>query len=363
MKLNIGCGYNHLKDYINIDSSKDSLADKIMSAHCLDIKSNVADEIKVLHLIEHLGFFRTKYFLSEAFRTLKVGGILIIETPHIEKSFENFLNGNKSERESVLGWIYGSESAGMNHIYCFPIELMDKILAEAGFEVIKRKYLNYYPNRPAVRFTMKKKAGLRHKSLMVEFRYKLVKKNIVVFKDEYVMSENENILEAIEKYFIKADYDLILKLSINNSTLVHEFFRFVAREDKSLNRYSRIADNLRGLNFDCLMYEYLMKEDLKKESQKTSFENVIVFANKVIEGLLRGEKIKLKAAKEKKFEVFSFNMAKAYSQKYFKKGLKELNMDNFKKAEKYFTKSIKLNRDDLDCWKDLLKLKKQRSNI
>ncbi len=376
MKLNIGCGYNYLKGYINIDSSKDPLADKIMQAQCLDIKSDVALEIKALHVIEHLGFFRAKYFLSEAFRALKTGGSLIIETPYAEKSFENFSKGNKSERESVLGWIYGSESEGMNHMYCFPVELIEEMMREAGFEIIKREYFNYHPNRPALRFTMKKNAGLKYKTLMAEFKHELLIKKIIVFKDEYIMSENENILKIIEKHLINADYDLILKLSINNSLLVNKFFKFAIKRNKELKQYFCISKYLKSLKFECLMYEYLMREELGKGTQQVAFDNVIAFGIKVIEDLLSGEKVRLKAAKEKKigrligiasdttpdiaFENFSFNMAKIYSQRCYKKGLKEFNIDNFEKAEKYFNKAVRLDRDNLECLKVLLELKKQQ---
>ncbi len=243
MKLNIGCGNNYLKEYINIDSNKDSLADKIMPAQALDIKSQAADEIKALHLIEHLGFFKSKYFLSEAYRVLKPNGVLTLETPHIEKSFENFLKGNRSERESVLGWIYGSESEGMRHVYCFPIELIKEMAADAGFEIIKTEEFNYHPNRPAVRFTMKKIADLDYKNFMAEFRRSLTGKDIVVFKDEYAMSENENILKAIERHIAGGDYDMILKLSMNNAVIAREFFKFAVKENKSLKCFNE--DNFR----------------------------------------------------------------------------------------------------------------------
>ncbi|MEA3306519.1 MAG: hypothetical protein U9Q34_01895 [Elusimicrobiota bacterium] len=238
MKLNIGCGHNHLKGYINIDSNKDSLADKIMPAHCLDIKSESVMEIKALHLIEHLGFFKSKYFLSEAYRVLKPNGILTLETPYIEKSFENFLKGNRSERESVLGWIYGSETEGMNHLYCFPVELIEEITEDAGFEIIKTKEFNYHPNRPALRFTMKRIVDLDFKIFMSEFRHEIVRKNIIVFKNEYVMNENENTLKAIKKYIGKSDYDMILKLSAASAALVNEFFKFAIKKKKSLRGFN-----------------------------------------------------------------------------------------------------------------------------
>ncbi|MCK5583342.1 MAG: hypothetical protein KAI33_06105, partial [Elusimicrobiales bacterium] len=90
----------------------------------------------------------------------------------------------------------------------------------------------------ALRFTMKRVSGLDSKNFMAEFRRELIKKNIIVFKDEYVMSENENILKVIEKYIGNSDYDMILKLSINNPVLINEFFKFAVKGNKNLKRFN-----------------------------------------------------------------------------------------------------------------------------
>ena len=91
MKLNVGCGYRKLEGYINIDTDKNVKPDFVMDAYDLDFDDAKFNEVRAAQVIEHLGFFKTKYFLSEASRTLKKDKYLIIETPHIEKSFELFL--------------------------------------------------------------------------------------------------------------------------------------------------------------------------------------------------------------------------------------------------------------------------------
>ena len=74
MKLNIGCGYNCLDGWLNVDISPDSAADRLMPAHDLDFHDGSVSEIKALQLIEHLGFFKARYFLSECWRVLEPGG-------------------------------------------------------------------------------------------------------------------------------------------------------------------------------------------------------------------------------------------------------------------------------------------------
>ena len=88
MKLNLGCGGNYKKGYLNVDAFDDTVADEIMSATNLKIEDNKVDEIIADQLIEHLGIVGSIYSLSECFRVLKPGGKLIIETPDLQKTFE-----------------------------------------------------------------------------------------------------------------------------------------------------------------------------------------------------------------------------------------------------------------------------------
>ncbi len=161
MKLNIGCGYNYLDGYVNLDSNVESAADRLMSAHRLAFKDGSVSEIIALQLVEHLGFFKTKYFLSECWRVLAPGGKLRLETPHIEKTLKLFLAGDCKAREAALGWIYGSETPGMNHLYCFPEDLLAELLEEAGFFIQKNEDFDFQPGRPALRMEALKKEGER----------------------------------------------------------------------------------------------------------------------------------------------------------------------------------------------------------
>lgn len=191
MKLNAGCGHNYIDGWVNIDINPSLKTDAIMSIHDLDFKDEIFDEIRAIHVIEHIGFFKSKYFLSEAYRTLCDGGILILETPHIEKSFENFINAQSpSEREIILGWIYGSESKWNNHLYCFPVELLESLLKEAGFEINKKEFYDYQPLRPAVRMIAYKRKS-PEKDRLCLIRKKALKSGEIDFTDEQAMHKME----------------------------------------------------------------------------------------------------------------------------------------------------------------------------
>lgn len=183
MKLNIGCGYNRLEGWLNADNSPDSAADSLMEAYDLPLESASVEEIKALQLIEHLGFFKAKYFLSECWRVLRPGGALTIETPDIEKTFSVFLAGDAAAREAALGWVYGPETAGMGHAYCFPKELLAELLAEAGFETRAVTEFMFQPQRPALRFEAVKKEGERA-ALNSALRRRLLDKGLAAFGRE-----------------------------------------------------------------------------------------------------------------------------------------------------------------------------------
>jgi hypothetical protein len=183
MKLNLGCGYNRLEGWLNLDSSPESAADRLMPAHDLALEAASASEVRALQLIEHLGFFKAKYFLSECWRVLKPGGPLTLETPDLEKTFSVFLSGDHKAREAALGWVYGPETQGLGHLYCFPKELLAELLDEAGFEVRKTEAFLFQAGRPALRFEAVKKEGERA-ALNAALRRRLLDRGIPLFARE-----------------------------------------------------------------------------------------------------------------------------------------------------------------------------------
>lgn len=195
MRLNVGCGENKISGYINIDIDGSLKPDYVMPLWDLDFEDESVNEVLSRQSIEHLGFFKTRYFLSEALRVLKYEKPLIIETVDIEESFKFFLNAkNQDERERVLNWIFGSETRYMNHLYCFPYELLEKMLGETGFEICKVERFLYEPLRPAIKVVaIKKKKDLNEAKL----RKILVKNGFIEVYDEIVYSEIERVIRSI----------------------------------------------------------------------------------------------------------------------------------------------------------------------
>jgi len=136
-RLNLGCGDAFKRGYINVDLYSDK-ADFRMDVTRLDFLDEVFQLVEARHVIEHLGYVGSIKMLSEAYRALKNGGMLIIETPDIEKSFAEFLKAkNKTKKAKLLNWIYGLEYPGYYHRFCFPKEALTELLGHIGFDDIQ----------------------------------------------------------------------------------------------------------------------------------------------------------------------------------------------------------------------------------
>lgn len=82
MKLNLGCGKNHLQGYINCDEQEENNPDLILNLNVYPyhFHSNTADYILLKHVLEHLD--NPVKTIEECHRILKKGGVLEIRVPH-----------------------------------------------------------------------------------------------------------------------------------------------------------------------------------------------------------------------------------------------------------------------------------------
>lgn len=105
MKLNLGCGYNKLEGYVNVDKDPKCLPDILADVEIsLPFKDNSIDEIVLNHVLEHLGQTTEAYFnvWKEMYRVLKDGAMVLITVPH--HNHDNFHHDATHVRKiTVLG--------------------------------------------------------------------------------------------------------------------------------------------------------------------------------------------------------------------------------------------------------------------
>lgn len=79
VKIHLGCGYNHIEGYINVDLDPRNRPDKVMDLDkAWDFADNSVDHIRIHFVLEHIEY---KHFFKEAYRVLKKGGTADIKVP------------------------------------------------------------------------------------------------------------------------------------------------------------------------------------------------------------------------------------------------------------------------------------------
>ena len=86
MKLNLGCGFNHLDGFINVDQHPSTGADFVWNLEELPWpwEGNSIEEIRLTHVLEHLGQQTNKYLaiIQEIYRVCSPDATVFIEVPH-----------------------------------------------------------------------------------------------------------------------------------------------------------------------------------------------------------------------------------------------------------------------------------------
>ena len=86
MKLNLGCGYNKLDGFTNVDSQESCEPDILVDLEELPwpFESNSADEVVLCHVLEHLGETSDVYLkiIQELYRVSQHSAQISITVPH-----------------------------------------------------------------------------------------------------------------------------------------------------------------------------------------------------------------------------------------------------------------------------------------
>jgi len=151
MKINLGCGFNRIPGYVNIDSSEEVKPDLVLNLDSpnfgfkhsfkIPISSDSVDEVMAIHVLEHI--HNLIPLMNEIHRVLKSGGTLKIRVPH-SHSLEAFQDPTHVRFFNQNSWQYFTKEVaqafpGYGIKTDFEIKKNSVVGAENIVELEKRK--------------------------------------------------------------------------------------------------------------------------------------------------------------------------------------------------------------------------------
>jgi predicted SAM-dependent methyltransferase len=146
MKLNIGSGQKHLKDYINIDllhGQEKIDASDILTHH--PEWENQVDEIIGMHIFEHFDYDQWRRAIPQFYKLLKPEAKLVLELPNIKDVFREYIKDPYNLLVSKYIW-GGQDSEGQYHYWGWCPETLSKLLTDNGFKVELKEATDYHKN-------------------------------------------------------------------------------------------------------------------------------------------------------------------------------------------------------------------------
>jgi predicted SAM-dependent methyltransferase len=366
LKLNIGCGRNYRRGYVNIDAFDDTVADKLMAAEDMDFEDNMFSEVACIHTLEHLGPARSIYALSEIYRVLQPSGVLLLQTPDLVTSFMSFVKGNWEKRKLIMNWVFGLDSPGMSHRYGFPAELLQLVLREVGFEEIKIEYIDTNSLNPTIQARCTKQINPVYQFIS-RFRKNLVRERFVSLDQQVEVLEIESLIQEIIHIIGTSGTALnrnhIRRITVTAGTCSPRIGRVFletmivsGRVDPNLSeKYVSLLKELEDTGFVKLLTHLFMKMPIMPGRQKDTFQALRSMMEKAIDKQLAGEretgKIYATAASQLagwiESTYFSETMLKELSEQRLALGLKTFAHEQLEQAESHFVDAIRLNRDSI----------------
>jgi len=369
LKLNIGCGLEYKKGYVNIDAFNSSIADQIMSALDLEFDDDSFTRVECVQVLEHLGAAKSIYALAEVYRVLKRDGIFVIETPDLLNSFKIFLKGNEEQRKLVMNWIYGLDMPGMSHKYGFPEELLERMLQETGFADIDIKRINTRSAHPSLQAVCKKPFSRWHQ-FFARFRKKLVQADLVDLQNQVDVIDKEILLQDLFTAVLKTNSakKVLVITSTRSPKIGQLFIEECVAENLVSEEYAqvhlRVLEKLVLLEFPKIM-TYLFREmPVIPGSQSETFETVKSMCAKSVKKILSGEtKVTdelRNASKKMDIEVqtviFSKTVLNSISQNQLALGAKAFAQNQFTEAMIRYENAVRFNRDNILAYWNLARL-------
>lgn len=364
MKVNLGCGGEHKKGYLNVDAFNKTIADKEMKATNLLFEDYSIDEILMSQVIEHLGIVGSIYTLSECFRVLKTNGKLVIETPDIRESFKIYLNGEREDRKYILPWIYGVDMPGMQHRFCFPDDLLEEELKKIGFSDIKKSHIQFDEHQPILRVECEKPKDDEVYQFITKVRKELLNKNILDLNEQISSLEKDDLVDFLKEKLIsfykerkeENITEMLLEGTVRSPEITLVFFEQVLRnniiKEEAGKKYVSLIKQLKEKKFLSYLIDYIISRSGFIGETNKLFEETYNYGKEIVKKIINSNqegKLDEIGKKESLIEIdfLSEKLVMLKSNQIFQKGVKAFNEGDYKKAIVFFRDSSALYRDQL----------------
>lgn len=146
IKLNLGCGYDYRKEFINVDVRFDVNPDVVASLDILPFSNNYADLIVCQDILEHFSKPELNKVLPEIFRVLKPNGTLEIRCPDAEKIINKYVT-KEYDIGKVLDYLFGGQDYPENvHKVGLTKFNLSEILTSHGFKIVRLEDADEWSN-------------------------------------------------------------------------------------------------------------------------------------------------------------------------------------------------------------------------
>ena len=134
IKLNLGCGTDIKKEFINIDFRSLPGVNMIADIENLDelFADNTVDEINAYDVLEHFSFIKTTSVLRNWIKKLKPKGKIIVRVPDLEKILAQLVNYKLPIFEAQRLIYGGQDYEGNFHFAGFTQGLLEGLLLGCG---------------------------------------------------------------------------------------------------------------------------------------------------------------------------------------------------------------------------------------
>lgn len=138
MKLNLGCGMDKKKGYINIDVRREVNPDLVWNLEQLPypFDDESIEEIIAKDVLEHFSYRRIEPIIKEWHRILKADGKLFIQAPDLLAIAYKVILNPQMDYWRMSYWLYGGQEYPENtHKAGFTIQTLKTLLERMGFKV------------------------------------------------------------------------------------------------------------------------------------------------------------------------------------------------------------------------------------